>query len=400
MMVLALAGCRDGGEGEETGGTDTGTDTGVPEGDIALEEFFGLAEAAYCEWAVECHAFGVEERCGNVLHFEDQLNMRWLTGSGVDEAIPVSYYKEAVDVGRIVYHKQKAAACLEYVRTRTCELSRYHEVTEAEAAGQLACAELFEGRMGKNGPCMSAIECAEEAICGFNPNCVDMCCVGACRVLAQPQKLGEACNNGQQCEAGSYCYFDQNLGMSTVCTAPPTAGQPCPDFTCDETALCDFVGDTPMCIALRPSGKACDYDDQCQQGLNCIHDQNYENGVCLRPADEGEPCDPTSPDVTCRRFDNLCDPGTKVCGPLPGNGEPCPNYQCRGDFFCVEGGNDRRCSPVADAGEGCGYNPNSGNFVPCSGDNVCSGEDFNNQSCVAPAGDAPCPVPTDPLAGG
>lgn len=397
MTALLLTACGDGGEGEtETAsGTGTGTETGELPKEIELDEFFGLAEAAYCEWAVSCHAFGVEARCAAVNHFEDRLNMRRLAGVGPDEAIPTAYYKEAVEVGRIVYDEKLAATCLEYVRTRSCDLPQYHVTTEAETAGQLACAALFQGRMGKNGPCLSALECAETAICGFDPNCVDMCCVGACRVLPVPLKLGEPCTGNPPCEQGTYC---PNAAAAPVCSTPPTAGQPCPDYVCSGGAECQFNGDTQICVAPRPAGKACEYHGQCEAGLTCVHDQNYDNGVCLRPADEGEACDPSSPDTVCRRFDNRCDPGTKVCVPLPGNGEPCFEYSCRGDFFCAEG-NELRCSPVADVGERCGYVPSSGNYVPCSGDSVCGGDDFDAQTCLAPSADAPCPVPVDPLAG-
>lgn len=401
VLVLALAACRDGG-GDESGtgtGTDTGSDTEVPSGDIELDDFFGLAEAAYCEWAVECHAFGVEARCASVMHFEKQLNMRWLAGVGANEAVPTAYYKEAVEVGRIAYDKKAAAECLAYVRGRTCDVDRYHEATEEELAGQLACAGLFTGRMGRNGPCLSALECADTAVCGFDPTCVDMCCVGACRVLAEPLALGEVCgNSSQSCAAGSYCRFDPNSGNGT-CSTPPGVGQPCPDYVCDSDSLCDWNGTKDICMALRPAGKACDYDDQCAKGLACKRDQNYENGVCFKPADQGEVCDPNSPDQVCRRFDNYCDPGAKTCGPLPGNGEPCFQYSCRGDFFCVEG-NGPRCSPVADEGEGCGYQPNTGNYVPCSGDNACVDEEFDGGTCVAPTGASDCPVPADPLDGG
>lgn len=400
MTVLLVAGCR-GGEGEDTGeesGTGTGTDTGdAPATELELDEFLGQAEAAFCEWAVACRAFGVEARCAAVNHLEDRINMRWLTGVGADESIPVAYYKQAVEVGRIEYDGKQAATCLAYVSARSCDVPEYHVTTEEEDAGRIACAQVFQGRMGKNGPCMSALECAEEAICGFDPNCVDMCCAGACRVLPSPIKLGEPCNGNQTCEGDGFCAFDPNTGTPTVCTAPPVAGQPCPNFRCGGGAQCEWNGSIDVCVALRPAGTPCEYEGQCEPGIVCVRDQNYDNGVCRRPADEGEPCDWLSPDEVCRRLDNLCDPVSKVCAPLPGNGEPCPQYRCRGDFFCAA---NMRCSPVADVGEGCGYDPNSGAFIPCSGDAVCGGEDFDNQTCIAPSGDAPCPVPVDPLAGG
>ncbi len=407
MTALVVAACNDGGGGEgDATASGTGADTGAetddpPATEVEIEDFFELAEAAYCEWAVACRAFGVEERCRDVNHFEDRLSMRMLSGVGSGDSLPTAYYKEAVEVGRVDYDKKAAATCLAYVRGQSCDLPEVHTYSEDELAGQAACEGLFKGRMGRNGPCLAAIECAEAAVCGFDPNCTDMCCVGACRVLPATPKLGEPCNN--VCEVDTYCAFDPNTGMSTVCTASPTVGQPCPDFSCAGSSSCDFDGGgMPVCMAKKPAGAACGGDGgTCDVGLECTRDQNYDNGVCLRPADEGEPCDPLSPDVVCRRLDNICDVATNKCAPPPGNGEPCPGYRCRGDFFCAVGNNVQKCSPVADAGEGCGYPDFDGSYVPCSGDNVCDpNDDFSDFKCVPPNPASPCPVPEDPLAGG
>ena len=402
MAALVVAACNDGGGGEgDATASETGAETGAETGDppateVELDEFFALAEAAYCEWQVECHGFGVEGRCRNVNHFEDRLSMRRLSGVGPSDSLPTAYYKEAVEVGRIDYDQKLAATCLAYVRAQTCDLPEFHEYSEGELAGQAACAGLFKGRMGKNGPCLSAVECAETAVCGFDPNCTDMCCVGACRVLAATPKLGEPCNGN--CEIDTYCDFNQT---TPVCTVAPALGQPCPNSSCVSGATCEFIGgDTPVCIALKSAGVACEYQGQCSAGLVCVRDQDYNNGVCLRPADEGESCDRNSPDTVCRRFDNLCD-ATGKCAPLPGNGEFCADQRCRGDFFCAVGNNGQRCSPVADAGEGCGYPDFEGSYVPCSGDNVCDpNDDFSVFKCVTPDPASPCPVPEDPLAGG
>jgi hypothetical protein len=137
-----------------------------------------------------------------------------------------------------------------------------------------------------------------------------------------------------------------------VCTAAPTAGQPCPQSDCADGSSCEFNGgDTPVCIAPKAAGSPCNFDRHCQAGLACIRDENYDNGVCRRPADEGESCDRFSPDTVCRRFDNRCD-ATNRCAPLPDEGESCPENRCRGDLYC--GGNTPRCSPAVAAGESCG----------------------------------------------
>ncbi len=398
MTALVLAACNDGGgEGDATA-SETGADTetgDTPATEVELDDFFTQAEAAYCEWQVGCHAFGAEERCRNVNHFEDRLSMRRLSGVGSADWLPTAYYKEAVEVGRIDYDKEAAATCLAYVRAQSCDLPEVHVYSEDELAGQAACAGLFTGRMGKNGPCLSAIECAEAAVCGFDPTCVDMCCVGACRVLPTVPKLGEPCTNS--CEGDSFCAFDPNTGTPTVCTASPALGQPCPQFSCAGGSSCEFTGgDTPVCVGVKPVGAACGGDGgNCDVGLVCTRDQNYDNGVCLRPADEGESCDRFSPDIVCRRFDNVCD-ATDKCAALPGKGETCEDYRCRGDFFCAVGNGTQKCSPVADAGEGCGYPNYDGSYVPCSGDNVCDpNDDFSVYTCVTPNPASPCPVPED-----
>jgi hypothetical protein len=324
--------------------------------------------------------------------------MQRLTGVGPDESIATAYYKEAVALGRIVYDESLASTCLEYVRKRGCEYPQYHEFTEDELAGQLACAGLFAGRMGKNGPCLSALECAETAICGFDPACVDMCCVGACRVLPTPPQGRRALHRQSTLrDRHPSAPSTRTPGCRPCAPRPRPPGSPARSSTAPAGASCEFNGgDTPVCVALKAAGSSCNSDGQCQAGLVCTHDQNWDNGVCLRPADEGESCDRFSPDRVCRRVDNTCD-ATDRCAPLPDKGEFCPDYRCRGDLFCA--GNQQRCTPVADAGEGCGYSNIDGSYIPCSGDNLCENE-FDNGVCQTPSAASPCPVPEDPLAGG
>jgi hypothetical protein len=325
--------------------------------------------------------------------------MRRLAGVGPDESVPTAYYKEAVAVGRIAYDEELAAKCLEYVRTRGCEYSDYHVLSEEERAGQLACIGLFEGRMGKNGPCLSALECAEDSVCGFDPTCVDMCCVGACRVLPAPLELGEPCAGNRPCAAETFCASDPDTGMPTVCTASPTAGQPCPQFDCAGGATCEFNGgDSPVCVAPKPEGGACELTTGSARaawpasatrttttGCACCPPRRVRAATGSRRIR----CVGASTTRATRR-----PPAARRC---PATGEFCADYRCLGDLFCSE--ITQRCTPVADPGEGCGYSNIDYTYTPCSGDSVCENE-FDVGSCATPNPASPCPVPEDPLAGG
>lgn len=393
-VALLITGCADTPGDDTDASTDSsGGDTDAPPtGAVELEDFFERAEAAYCEWQVECSGYGAVNRCRAVNHLDQRLSFARLTGVGSGESVPTAYLAEAVAVGRIGYDPEKAGLCLDYVRQRGCDRPGLQEPSAEALAGQQACLGVLTGRMGRNGPCLSALECADTAVCGYDPSCVDMCCVGACRVLPAPLAVGEPCgvNPNQGCELGSYCAFDPNTFQSTVCTKLPTVGQSCADAGgCDGDARCDYNLEDPLCVALGATGAPCYGDYDCARPGVCQRDMNYDNGRCRLPAEEGEPCDPGSPDDVCRRFDNYCDPASNTCAPWPDVGQPCPQYGCRGDLFCADAG---LCSPVADAGEPCGYL--NGEFVPCSGDHDC---DYSQDqpTCRAPSGASLCPVPAD-----
>lgn len=401
MATLAVAGCpsndvvggETGGSGEEsTGGT------GEPATEIAFAEFYAEAEAAWCTWQVACRQYGVEARCASVNHLEERLSMRRLAGVGADEAVPLAYMAEAIEVGRIAYDREAAADCLAYVRAQTCERDYWHVYSEEELAGRAACEAVFKGRMGRNGPCLSANECAETSICGFDPNNSEACAAGACRALPAPLAVGEPCTFQQTCVADAFCAQDPDTFMPTVCTAAPSAGEKCPDGVCAGAAICDFDGGQ-TCVARKPPGGQCSFDQQCEQPASCTYGPNdFEYGTCTRPVGEGEKCNEAS-GIGCLRFDNWCDPGSNTCVALPGKGEPCAGYQCAGDFFCSEA-QGLRCVPVADPGERCGYSDITFDSIPCSGDNFCDyGEDGNDPKCVSPGSGSTCPVPEDPLAG-
>lgn len=372
---------------------------GEPLTAVALDEFFAQAEEAHCAWQLRCHGYGSVERCKSVVHYEDGVSIRQLAGVGASDRVTPGYAAMAIEVGRIEYDDEAAAACLNYAAARTCDRVEFHAWTDEELAGQAACLAVFKGRMGKNGPCASALECADESICGFDPGCTDMCCPGACRVLAAGIAVGQPCgqNPNVDCVEGSACSFDPDTSTQ-VCTPLAGLGESCEFANCDAEGACNYDGLKYACASRKGEGEACQYYLDCMDGLVCVRDEQNTNGVCVRPADEGEDCVEAvnSYETTCRRFDNYCDAGSLKCVTLPGQGEACEtDVGCRGDFFCTQV--DYTCSPVADAGEPCDYYDFE--YVPCSGDHSCVYDNVTNTTeCVAPSGEH-CPVPEDPQGG-
>ena len=401
LGALAVVGCGDSGSGEPTGSTEstgnTGdtadTETGAPVTEVAFDEFHEAAEAAFCEWQVACRQYGVDARCRAVNHMEARLSMRRLAGVGSEESVPIDYMKQAVEVGRIGYDKKAAATCLAYVRSRTCERPSLHLWTEEELAGQAACEAVFTGRMGRNGPCVSAAECAEESVCGFDPSCTDMCCVGACRVFAVPLAVGEPCSfSGVDCVPEAYCAFDPSLGTPTVCTPLVEAGGDCSfGQTCAETARCD--GDRCRTVELRGPGEDCEGDFvECEAPGEC-RGTGVGGARCVVPPQLGAPCDDQ---LYCARFDTFCDPNSQLCTLLPGPGQGCgasecvPYAQCRtGVEGAVEGDFAGTCVRKADEGEACGSQ--DGGYVECRPPFQC----LDGDRCALPAfeSEQPCPVP-------
>lgn len=384
----------DGGE-DTTGGTGAPTtgDTPEPLTEVALADFFERAEEAYCARAVECREFGGLNRCKDVMHMEVSLSLDRLTGVGGSARLTLGYLMGAVEIGRIEYDPIAAATCLNYAATRTCEFAYLHDDTEAELAGQAACLAMFRGTMEKNGPCATALECEEEAICGFNPMCTDMCCAGACRVLPPDIAEGQPCgvNPNAQCVAGTVCEFDQDAA-TTLCLKPAQIGDSCEFNSCAAGTSCEYDGVSFTCVEGAAVGESC-VGKACVVGALCVYDEFFEDGECVAPADEGEDCVYADYERTCRRYDNYCDPDTLKCVPLPGNGERCDvPRRCLGDLFCAYTGDAEVCSPLADEGEKCGYDQEF-NVVPCSGDSACD-YDGEQEKCVAPTGER-CPAPAD-----
>ena len=296
------------------------------------------------------------------------------------------YLRRAAAAGHVEYDRAAAAACLDAIRGRACE---YDEEAEPEA-----CAGVFRGLIGRNGPCMDAAECAGEAVCGFDPGCPrDSCCVGACRVLPSPLEVGAGCSfGGVRCVADAYCGSDPMTGQATVCTAVAKVGGVCAeDRGCVEEARCEGS----RCVALLDPGESCEgMRDEACAGDGVCRSRNDESVVCVVEAELGAPC---YEDIGCARFDSYCDEGSRLCTLLPGPGQACASGRCLPYAYCREGEQGETCMPRAEEGEACGIVKVGGAagrefYVTCVEslecvDDVCE----PTMSSVTPA--MRCPVP-------
>ena len=336
----------------------------------SIEDYPRELEEAYCTWQHDCHQYESVSGC--------------IVDNAIERDPDLTYLRAAQSAGHVEYDREAAAACLDAMRERSCEYE------EEPFAG---CDGVFRGRIGRNGPCMSAAECAGNAVCGTDAMCTDMCCVGACRVFPDPTELGEPCGfSSVGCVAEAYCAFDPVMGTPTVCTARVEAGGDCSiGQTCAEETVCD--GSKCRKIELRGPGESCGGDLQyCEEPGACRSSYDGAPSTCVVAPELGEPCDDNS---ACARFDTFCDPDSRLCTLLPGPGQGCggqcvPYATCQsGVEGAVESASGATCVPLAGDGEPCGYQGDE--YIDCRPPFRCD----NGATCALPEFEkkSDCPVP-------
>jgi hypothetical protein len=402
-FAAALVGCNNnkGDPAEEGGGESTGAEK------MEIYDFFIAAETSYCGWAAKCGAFASADECMAV-EFFDVLYPADVLAAGTfhrgSSGSLVAYLLQSYEAGRIEFDAEAATACLAYVEGRGCDRPYAYVAGEEELAGRKACASVFRGTMTRNGPCMMSMECAsaegETALCGRDPNCVDACCVGGCRVLVAAA-IGEPCNNTTGCVAGSFCAQDPNTGAPTVCVKHKAIGQACQNFNeCDATGYCDFING--KCAKKAAAGASC-WDAQCEDGTYCGDiSPDFEGDLrCLKYGAVGETCGRYS--QGCRSLTAYCDGDALKCVELPKAGSPCSQWG-NGDDRCAPGAycdyNNYVCNVRAGQGEACGWigGDFEGKNVECVGALLCAGDE--SASCEVPVATSTCAVPElQPLPG-
>lgn len=344
-------------------------------GDPSPSTFGADFEAALCGWATGCRVFQSEAQCRDALVWE--------------AAGRFDYLEQSAAAGRVRFDPDAASRCLGAIGDLQCdEFALSSIVFEAGLrAAPEACRQVYVGQVRNYDPCLSSEECAgDNAVCGYPPACTDACCVGACRDLGSPPKLGEACTGS--CEDEAFCARDPMTFQFTVCEARRKAGESCDDFSdsCEVGLYCDF--DAGRCTALLKAGEPCE-DARCAEGLQCY--RLAGEARCRVLPGEGEACDRNNYPA-CARFDNRCDETSNACERYPGPGEACLYDGCVPYAECEYAGAEPTCVARAGLGEGCGevLGPNGEyNYISCLGHLDCG----VSQRCEEPEAQETCPLP-------
>ena len=249
-----------------------------------------------------------------------------------------------------------------------------------------SCAEIFEGQVAPEDPCMIDGECVENGVCGVNPNdCVDdaQCCVGACRLLPGKIAQGESCANQlAECEEGSFCARDPMTNQRTVCTANRPIGAIC-DFGegCVDDGFCNFY--TGYCEAKRGTGQECESGDWCVEGNRCEWNEGTYTASCVAVtlgAALGEPCTPNVGYDACADIGAWCSETSLTCVLLPGHGEACVDYRCAAYADC----DNDICVALPSAGETCYGACAGGLFCDWDAGMTCAVPEFAADGCEVP----------------
>ncbi len=153
----------------------------------------------------------------------------------------------------------------------------------------------------------------------------------ACKLVHGDAQLGEECEVhteltlavgtriGDTCAQGLWCFASSPIATPS-CVALPSLGDPCP-------------ANANIC----PSGSAC-LDPDADGETRCV----------VAPAPQ-EACNPDDGFRACAAG-YRCHPETRTCGPYPGPGEACADFDtCISGAMCFDG----LCFDLPDEGESC-----------------------------------------------
>jgi hypothetical protein len=300
-------------------------------GSIAIGDLPHAIGGAYCNVAARCGYLGVLE--SGLLHQAITDCPAQFGAYFGDVGLP--QLQAAVANGTIVYHGDRAQACIDQFNSASCG---------ALSAGPGNCADVFEGTIATGQPCDLSEQCVS-TYCDTSGGGTT-CPRGTCRALAA---AGGSCTTDSQCMSGLYCAM--GTGPMGTCTAEIASGG-----ACDQT--------------MNP---------HCANGLSCVTPMGSTMGTCGTPAAaaEGQPCT------------GLCDTGL-VCA-YSGMGSPtCRRPRTDGTCQLAFGaltdcGSGQTCTGTFTTPNGmCVAYPTAG--MPCNG--VCGG----GSTCVGSSGMGTCVV--------
>lgn len=213
--------------------------------------------------------------------------------------------EKAVMTGRLVYHADKAAECLQQLRATPCESISEESSSSDDLA---ACEAAFEPKVAAGGDCYMDDECVggyctEGASCPGkcvayakeNESCVDVSCDSDLdlycdgTVCLKQKAAGADCVSRSECLGELECAFDGKCA-AVVEPVPAKLGETCGDVECAEGLFCDSpsLGEDGTCVATLAAGAECGEDyfaaySECGSKLACAgFSQSISSGVAVK----------------------------------------------------------------------------------------------------------------------
>src|SRR5262245_23451681 len=220
LGVFVAAGCA---ESKHSGGGSSGKT-----GNAAVDELV----SAYCGTVRSC--------CGSAGYPTARLGDCEEVFSTIEE------FRQVID-GRLTFREPEYTECLAFIRdlARTCD-----------APEESPCRHLYQGTLPEGATCENGNECRDSGyfVACVRPDNDDVVLPGTCHTLARAQV-------GAPCIAET----DHDLDSTSVYTNEPVV-----PGVCDrrDGLYCDF--DTYSCQPIESAGAACNYDDECADGLYCV----------------------------------------------------------------------------------------------------------------------------------
>jgi hypothetical protein len=226
-----------------------------------------------------------------------------------EQAVPE--IDEAIAAGRIDYHADKLAACVEQISTASCDEAAFEK-----------CNDVFVGKTKLGEACTVDLECE-----GLGQCQVDGACPGTCAAAA---KLGEPCSRFNSCQRGlkcsdstQMCVATAKLGEACVYLGDCSGYALCHEGTCISRGSLDTSAEGGPCESLTGPG--------CQAGLVCTTALEGDEvvGRCQPKVASGAACTYSTPDACpdgeyCRiTSETGVKPATGTCQKSPKLGEEC-----------------------------------------------------------------------------
>jgi len=308
--------------------------------------------------------------------FNSPLEVLSPGGSPLYDDTP-DHHAYSLEQGLVVMDQAKARACLDALRTVSCE-------GLASEAYRGVCTEVLVGQVASGGFCDWPQDCRSPG-----DSCTRTEMYG-CHSRCTPEPrlaMGEACGGEQRCVAGTSCQPMTGTAESR-CQPLRAEGASCPDgASCAPGTWCQpfaYGAHQGTCRSFQ-AGLACQGWWQCPYAHACLIPDGATAGTCQPGRKKGEPCALQGKELLGGPVSDcakglFCYPGAGDqlrCGAGYELGEACPELDvgamnplsipCRVGACRPDATGKRLCQPDQKAGDPCGNDRACGAGLACSG---------------------------------